>query len=315
METLSHFGSHRSNKIHTDTHTDSTFTNKLSAPWKIRIIIPYFGEWPAWMPYYLESLKFNPAVSWLFFTDCGEPIDKPANAEFIDISRNDYYGLISDRLGINFRPANPYKLCDIRPAFGFIHEDFIADFDYWGFGDIDLIYGNLLDFYENFLGSNILISNHARRISGHLCLIRNRYDMNRLFMRIPEWKPLFSSEIHHAIDEGAFSRLFLKRKNFPDFICTAYNWVTNSHFRHACFRENHTTPYCRISWHDGSFAFPDHWIWTQGRITNNVDGNSRDFPYFHFMKWKNTDWQIHFSADIMPSQPAWKITPNGFQPI
>ena len=35
-----------------------------------------------------------------------------------------------------------YKLTDFKPAYGEIFQDYIIQYDFWGFTDIDLIYGD-----------------------------------------------------------------------------------------------------------------------------------------------------------------------------
>lgn len=110
---------------------------------RICLLIPYFGRWPFWMPFFLRTCKRNADIDWLFFSDCGVPDDLPNNVRIIPISFADYCQLVSERLGISFKPDNPYKLCDIKPALGHIHADHLDGFDFWGFSDIDLIYGDL----------------------------------------------------------------------------------------------------------------------------------------------------------------------------
>jgi len=57
---------------------------------KICLIIPYFGKWPSWMPYYFKSCEFNPTITWLLFTDCGKPKNCPKNVKIINFSINDF---------------------------------------------------------------------------------------------------------------------------------------------------------------------------------------------------------------------------------
>ncbi len=33
---------------------------------------------------------------------------------------------------MDFKPSSPYKLCDLKPALGFIHADRIQGFDFLG---------------------------------------------------------------------------------------------------------------------------------------------------------------------------------------
>jgi hypothetical protein len=288
----------------------------MRKPSSICFVIPYFGSWPFWMPFFLESCRRNPDVDWHFFSDCGQPDDLPHNVRIQPVRYEDYLVHISNKLRINFRSSHPYKLCDIKPAYGFIHEDILKGYDFWGFGDIDLIYGKLRDFFsEELLRHNDLISNHARRISGHLCLIRNTPHMNSLFERIPDWQRRFC-EPHQALDEGAFSRLFLWRKNFPAPLFK-FVGLFNPLRRKSVFREAYSTPNARINWTDGSKNFPSCWFWKEGRLTNDKDGQ-REFPYLHFVVWKKNEWTIlpEPSSETMRElarQPNWQISAQGFK--
>lgn len=109
----------------------------------IVLLIPYFGKWPAWFDFFLLSCKYNPSIQWQFYTDCGIPENAPSNVSFQSISFANYKKKVSDKLKINFNPNSAYKLCDLKSMLGYVHEESIKDFDFWGFSDIDLVYGNL----------------------------------------------------------------------------------------------------------------------------------------------------------------------------
>src|SRR5471032_2033341 len=90
---------------------------------RILFLIPYFGQWPFWMPFFLESFRRNTDIDWLLFSDCGIPENLPPNVTVETMSFGDYCGLVSRRLNIDFAPDAAYKLCDIKPALGHIHAD------------------------------------------------------------------------------------------------------------------------------------------------------------------------------------------------
>jgi hypothetical protein len=287
----------------------------MRKPFTVCFVIPYFGSWPFWMPFFLESCRRNQDIDWHFFSDCGQPDDLPHNVRIQSVRYEDYLVHISDKLRINFRSSHPYKLCDIRPAYGFIHEDILKGYDFWGFGDIDLIYGKLRDFFSEELLQHDLISNHARRISGHLCLIRNTPHMNSLFERIPDWQRRFC-EPHQALDEGAFSRLFLWRKNFPAPLFK-FVGLFNPLRCKSVFREAYSTPNARINWTDGSKNFPSCWFWKEGRLTNDKDGQ-REFPYLHFVAWKKNEWitlpePSPETVRELARKSNWQISAQGFK--
>lgn len=282
----------------------------------ICFVIPYFGRWPFWMPLFLESCRCNPDIDWLLFSDCGEPSNLPANVRIESIDYASYCALVSERLGMAFAPESPYKLCDLKPALGFIHQEQLQGYDFWAFGDLDLIYGQLREYFTaQRLARFDLLSTHARRVSGHLCLLRNNEKMRNLFMRMPRWQERLSDQVHHALDEGAFSRLFLWRKNFPEPLFKLVGWF-NPLRRRSEFVEAFSTPNGCIPWIDGSSRFPQRWFWLSGRLTNDKDG-ARQFPYFHFAIWKRGAWSqcsapVLEAMQTLAERRAWVIDEQGF---
>lgn len=284
---------------------------------RIVLLIPYFGRWPFWMPFFLATVRRNPDIDWLFFSDCGVPENLPANVRIQEYSFGAYCELVSSRLGITFTPGSAYKLCDIKPALGYIHADDIQGFDFWGFSDIDLIYGDLRSYFtRERLARFDLLATHARRVSGHLCLMRNTAELRGLFMRVPNWRETFMDDAHSAFDEGAFSRIFIRHKNWPEALRRIADRF-NPWRRRSEFTEAFTTPNARIVWHDGAPGFPERWIWQDGRLTNDRDG-AREFPYFHFITWKSKVWPAMPADQLMADpaiahQPAWSVSEQGFQ--
>lgn len=283
---------------------------------RILFLIPYFGRWPFWLPLFLESCRRNPDINWLIFSDCGEPEDVPANVRIEAIGYDEYCRLVSQRLGIRFHPANPYKLCDIKPALGFIHEDRLQGYDFWAFGDLDLIYGQLRRYFtDERLARYDLFSTHARRVSGHLCLLRNNEKMREAFRLIKNWQLRFADEEHHAIDEGAFSRIFIRRKNFPAPLFKLAGYL-NAWRRHSEFEEAFTTPNGCIPWRDGNFSFPEKWFWRDGVVSNDIDPVSV-YPYFHFAVWKRGAWKELLeppaeSIRALSKTSGWIVSAQGF---
>lgn len=286
---------------------------------RIVFIIPYFGRWPFWMPLFLKSCRFNPDIQWLLYGDCGEPDELPPNVRYVAISFDAYCRQVSERLGLSFRPERAYKLCDLKPALGFVHEDDIRDFDFWGFSDLDLIYGRLRNYFTaEKLARFDFFSTHERRVSGHLCLMRNNERMRNAFWRIPGFRERLCDQKNHALDEGAFSRIFLWRKNFPEpLFC--FVGLFNPWRRKAVFEELYSTPNAGRPWIDGTEKFPQAWYWRHGVLTTDNTGE-RTFPYFHFYGWKKWSWSKENppSAEIIAGlavRDEWCIDAEGFHEL
>ncbi|MBP5120108.1 hypothetical protein HUS85_30200, partial [Pseudomonas protegens] len=244
------------------------------------------------------------------------PDNLPPNVKLESMSFAEYCALVSRRLEIDFAPNAAYKLCDIRPAMGYIHIDRLEGYDFWAFGDIDLVYGDLRAYFTpDRLAGYDLFSTHERRVAGHLCLIRNTARKRELFRQIKDWQKRFTDLQHHALDEGAFSRIFLWRKNFPEPLFKLVGKF-NPWRRRSEFTEAFSTPGGVIKWHDGSRDFPTRWYWKDGRLTNDRDGD-RSFPYFHFVCWKRNEWsqlpeQDAQSLQALANEPSWIIDATGF---
>lgn len=253
----------------------------------IVILIPYFGKWPYWFDFFLLSCAHNRSIKWLFFTDCGVPERAPANCTFREMSFARYKRLVRAELGINFDPERPYKLCDLKPALGLVHRRDIAGFDFWGFSDIDVVYGDLRAYFTPERLRHQLLSCHGHRVSGHLTLLANNDLINHAFTRVPDWQRLLTGP-HVAFDERHFTHVFLRHRSWPKWLRDRV-YRNDPYVRVADFNETFSTCPCNVPWIDGSFNFPGAWYWRDGRLTTDISGD-REFPYFHFIQWKQGEW-------------------------
>jgi hypothetical protein len=184
---------------------------------KIRIIIPYFGSFPKMFPFWLQSAKDNQSIDFLLITD--NNIDSEDNIQVIKMSFEDLRAKFQEKFNFQIALPTPYKLCTYRPAYGYLFEEYLSGYDFWGFGDLDLVYGDLrLFFQESVLNSFDILSGW-----GHLTLYRNCAFCNTFFMEKVEgfqyYKHEFRSTPNHAFDEfqhGGISDLF--KHLYPDKI-------------------------------------------------------------------------------------------------
>jgi len=161
---------------------------------KICFVIPYFGKWPSWFRYHLKSCEFNPSINWLFYTDCEIPKNAPGNTLFIKATLDDFNKLATKKIGLNINVKNPYKLCDFKPAYGLIFENYLKGFNFWGHGDIDVIYGDIRKFITDEILSCDLISTLEWYLAGHFTLYKNNKKMNLVFKKNKDYKFVFQNE-------------------------------------------------------------------------------------------------------------------------
>lgn len=164
----------------------------------IVFLFPYFGKLPVQYKMWRESALRNPSIDFMFFTDADIKTDsniivhKMQFKEFREIIQKTFnFPIVLDR---------PYKLCEYKQAYGYILQDYIRSYDFWGFGDIDLVYGDL----RSFLNEDVL--SHKFLLGwGHLTILRNDEDSNTFFMKqvngYQDYKDAFTTKEITFFDE------------------------------------------------------------------------------------------------------------------
>ena len=164
----------------------------------IVFLFPYFGKLPVQYKMWRESALRNPSIDFMFFTDADIKTDsniivhKMQFKEFKEIIQKTFnFPIVLDR---------PYKLCEYKQAYGYILQDYIRGYDFWGFGDIDLVYGDL----RSFLNEDVL--SHKFLLGwGHLTILRNDEDSNTFFMKqvngYQDYKDAFTTKEITFFDE------------------------------------------------------------------------------------------------------------------
>lgn len=165
---------------------------------KILLIIPYFGKFNNYFDLFLKSCEYNPTINWLIIGDNVDSYIFPTNVKAVKMEFDDLRNLIQSKFDFKISLPSPYKLCDFKPAYGFIFDDFTKEYDYWGHCDNDLIFGNIRHFLtENILQKNKVLSR------GHLSLYKNTPFMNEFFQTHTNgtYKLVYSSPYNFAFDE------------------------------------------------------------------------------------------------------------------
>jgi hypothetical protein len=280
---------------------------------KIALIIPYFGKYPEWIDLYFYSCQQNKTIDFYFFTDSKIPEKHADNLYFQQISFTDYCKTASEKLGIDFSPKSAYKLCDLKVFYGFLHQDLLKNYDFWGFGDVDVIWGNIAKFYTpEMLEKYDVFSTHADRVSGHLAILRNNKKYRELCFKIKDWKTKLAAQNNFVLDEQDFSRLVFPEswliskfytKILMKVVKKAEPWVVyftltpyiNKFLllkqRRLFFRELHTTPYLNGRY-KGDEDDSDEWLYKNGAVVNLR--NLKEYIYLHFMVFKKNSFKERY---------------------
>ncbi len=143
---------------------------------KIAVLVVYFGHWPEYFRLFLKSCAQNPSIDFIFITDCGQlPADmRPPNCRLYPMTLGALNRQASERLGYRIDIARPYKLCDLRPVYGLIFGEAVKGYDFWGWCDLDLVFGDIRRFADDeVLGACDVFSCSDTYVTGPFALVRN----------------------------------------------------------------------------------------------------------------------------------------------
>lgn len=173
---------------------------------KIVILILYYGPFPWYFPYFLHSCRFNRDIDFRIFSDTGFEGTLPSNVCIIKKSAVEIKIIAKEKTGYEFNLDQPYKLCDLKPAYGFLLSDFIEGYDFWGYSDIDVIFGNVRNFItEQVLRDYDIITVLHDFLAGYFTIYRNSKALNELFMQSRDYPKVFESPDHFCFDECNFA--------------------------------------------------------------------------------------------------------------
>lgn len=162
------------------------------------LIIPYFGKFNEYFQLWLNSCTQNKDINWLLITDIVIECNIPANIKVLKKTFLEVKELFKSKLGFDIVLDKPYKLCDYKQFFGFLFEEYIKEYDFWGYCDCDLIFGDL----ESFLSKEFFLNYDKILRTGHLSFVRNIKEINEIFKKYDTYKITLSSPVIYGYDES-----------------------------------------------------------------------------------------------------------------
>lgn len=174
---------------------------------KIAFITCYFGEAPWYLRFFLKSCERNPAVDFFIIGDTNvNGLIVPLNVFAIPMSLEQFRVLASEKLNLPVNVTHPYKLCDLKPAYGVIFEEQLKGYSFWGHGDIDIILGDIRGFItDDILDHFDVICAREEYVTGFFTLFRNNPYINGLYEHSKDHHEVFTSEAHYCFDECNFA--------------------------------------------------------------------------------------------------------------
>jgi hypothetical protein len=177
--------------------------------YKIAYVLPYFGKLPGkGFELWLMSCGANPTVDFLLFADDKTDYDYPQNVKVHYCGLADIKTSASKLCDFPISLDTPKKLCDFKPAYGEIFADYLKAYDYWGYCDCDLVWGDI----RKFLTDELLSKYERIGFQGHSTLFRNTSNVNARYRteqnRTRSFRCVLSSPQNYCFDEGGMDEIY-----------------------------------------------------------------------------------------------------------
>jgi hypothetical protein len=269
---------------------------------KIILIIPYFGKWPVYLNLYLKGCEYNTWLDILFITDCPIPKEYPKNIKFIKSSLSSISNLISEKLNLSeYSLTFSYKLCDFRPSYGFLFDEHIEGYDYWGYGDIDLIYGNLESHVKHKIQQNFdVISSREEILSGSFLLVKNNIYNNQLFRKLENLNTLLTSSYYEGVDETKHNWEIMRGLPKSKLSKSCFTYLIDNEHSKGKINASFETFICE------ELLPQDVLTYSNGQIFLK----DKTFAYFHYISNKRYSFFQYPKWDVFPD--VFYITDTGF---
>lgn len=187
--------------------------------YKKALVIVYFGKFNNYFPLWLKSCAYNPEFTWIIYTDDHTEYTFPSNVLVHYTTFDKVKKVIQDLFEFKISLETPYKLCDFRPAYGEIFKKELSEYEYWGYCDVDLIWGNLSKFYPD----SLLEKYDKISDAGHFTLYKNNEQMKTAYRVLTaegclNYREVYSNSKNFAFDEWGNNKGInnLLRKNRYD---------------------------------------------------------------------------------------------------
>ena len=179
-------------------------------------IIPYFGKLPNYFQLFLNSCAPNKNFDWLLFTDDMDDFDFPENVKRIQMSWPEFQKIAQEKFEIKLSLEFTRKLCDFKPTYGYIFESYIQKYPYWGYCDIDLVFGDIL----KFIAPRIEEGYEKIYRLGHLTILKNNPEMIHLFEKEGgafKYTEVFSNKEFYSFDEHAGLMSIARKQGIKEY--------------------------------------------------------------------------------------------------
>jgi hypothetical protein len=273
----------------------------------------YMGEihYPH-IPFLLASMKWNPDIKFVIINiynpektqlvhwkEVVKQFDVP-NLHIEYLTLTEFSDRVFDRLHVRipFTDSWYYKMCDFKPTLAYLFPELSSNstYKYWGYADLDVVWGNITKFSYLFQNGRPFVISGWWHTTGALNMFINEDWTQGLFMTDPKYIPLLADPVYRNMDENG---LFLNEKDRLDNGMHSMMFLENNCKKCQQFKQANNHMKKGLSPDDtlfigiGEYDWGGHSVWSHGSLTMPA-GNKAFPPYRELMFYhvRKTNFEV-----------------------
>lgn len=160
---------------------------------KVKLFTPWDGPLPEWYPHFQQRLKYTRQFEHTL-------VQLPDHVKAMN-------ALAQQVSGFPCHKTTAYAQCDYRPLFGEMFADQLRGCDWWGWCDLDIVWGDLDRLLGPFLATQDIISTCRHYVHGPMALVRNTPRLNTLYRSHPDLADVLAAPDYQNFDETGYNSL------------------------------------------------------------------------------------------------------------
>lgn len=264
---------------------------------KIAFVICWFGKLPTYFQLWAKTCAYNREFDFLILTDDSMPSNLPKNVRYVPFENQTFRERVEQRIIKNSSLKHAYRLCDFRPLYGIILSEELKGYDYWGYCDVDLIWGQI----SHLLSVSEIYNYDAVFNAGHFTLYKNTADMNCMFTKegaLFNYKTVVKHDAIFAFDEITGIQKIAKAQNVNARYGIPYVDADSKYMQLRSRLDNVNPDHQAFYWEDGSLFRTK---------VENKEVYYQEFAYIHLQKRK-----LNKPMNSVLNSDSFWILPDGF---
>lgn len=164
---------------------------------KIKLLSAWFGKKRDWFGKFAEQMKRFSIIDW----ECIPPPEVPLERQLSWI--ND---IASRKTRVRSRKGNKDRdaVCDFRPLYGELFAHKYAGYDYWGWCDLDILFGDLDRLLPTLLTDEVDVLHFKEPyLSGCFVILKNTPTLTEMYKK-GKYIEVLSDRNYHGWDENGY---------------------------------------------------------------------------------------------------------------